>query len=78
MSEEQMDGAKNWYQSKTVWGALIAVGASMLQVAGVDFGAEEQAQLAEIAVTLAGAVGGLLALYGRLVATTAIGGQSRG
>lgn len=59
-------------------GPLIAVGASILQVAGVDFGADEQGQLADIAVTLAGAVGGLLALYGRLVATSAIGGQLRG
>lgn len=59
-------------------GPLIAVGASILQVGGVDFGADEQGQLADIAVTLAGAVGGLLALYGRLVATSAIGGQLRG
>lgn len=73
--DEQMEAVKNWYQSKTVWGALIAVAASVLQVAGVDFGPDEQGQLADIAVTLAGAVGGLLALYGRLVATTSIGGQ---
>ncbi|WP_353622839.1 hypothetical protein [Aliirhizobium terrae] len=55
-------------------GALIAVAASVLQVAGVDFGVAEQGQLADIAVTLAGAVGGLLALYGRLVATSSISG----
>jgi hypothetical protein len=71
---DEVEGFKAWYRSKTVWGALIAVAASVLQVAGVDFGVAEQGQLADIAVTLAGAVGGLLALYGRLVATTSISG----
>jgi hypothetical protein len=70
-----MDSMKNWYQSKTVWGALIAVAASILQVAGLEVGLEDQAQLSDIAVTLVGAVGGLLALYGRLVATRGIGGK---
>ena len=71
-----MDVMKNWYQSKTIWGALIAVAASALQLAGLEIGAAEQAELADIAVTLTGAVGGLLALYGRLVATGSIGGKA--
>ncbi len=71
-----MDVMKNWYQSKTIWGALIAVAASALQLAGLEIGAAEQAELADIAVTLTGAVGGLLALYGRLVATGPIGGKA--
>lgn len=70
-----MDGLKNWYQSKTVWGALIAVAASALQLWGLEIGAEEQGELANLAVTLAGAVGGLLALYGRVVASGRIGGK---
>ncbi len=71
-----MDVMKNWYQSKTIWGALIAVAASALQLAGLEIGAQDQAELADIAVTLTGAVGGLLALYGRLVATGSIGGKA--
>lgn len=67
-----MDNAKSWYQSKTVWGGLIAVGASALQVAGFDLGAGDQADLADIAVTVCGAIGGLVAIYGRIVATHAI------
>lgn len=70
-----MDGMKAWYQSKTIWGALIAVGASLLQVAGIELGADIQADLADIAVTLAGAAGGLLAIYGRISAETGIGGK---
>jgi hypothetical protein len=71
-----MDGLKNWYQSKTVWGALIAVAASALHLAGLDVGADEQSELVNIAVTLAGATGGLLALYGRIVASGQIGGKA--
>jgi hypothetical protein len=71
-----MNELKNWYQSKTVWGALIAVAASALHLAGLDIGADEQGELVNIAVTLAGAVGGLLALYGRVVATGQIGGKA--
>ncbi|TNM65637.1 hypothetical protein [Aliirhizobium smilacinae] len=70
-----MDMMKNWYQSKTIWGALIAVAASGLHLAGLEIGAADQAELADIAVTLTGATGGLLALYGRLVATGSIGGK---
>ncbi len=33
-----MDLVKNWYQSKTIWGALIAVAASALQLAGLGLG----------------------------------------
>ncbi|AYD00242.1 hypothetical protein [Neorhizobium sp. NCHU2750] len=73
--DEQLGVMKNWYQSKTVWGALIAVAASALQLAGLDIGADEQGEMVNIAVTLAGAVGGLLALYGRIVATGRIGGK---
>jgi len=70
-----MDSMKAWYRSKTIWGALIAVGASLLRVAGIELGTEVQADLADIAVTLAGAAGGLLAIYGRISAEMGIGGK---
>lgn len=59
---------KNWYQSKTVWGALTVILASLLRAAGYEFGAADEAQLTDAVSTLAAAVGGLLALYGRLTA----------
>ncbi|WP_416795945.1 hypothetical protein [Ciceribacter azotifigens] len=65
---------KPWYQSKTVWGALIAIGASVLRVKGVDVGIAEQGELADAIVSLVGSFGGLLAIYGRLSAKKAIGG----
>lgn len=70
-----MDGMKTWYQSKTIWGALIAVAASLAQAGGIEVAADIQAQLADIAVTLAGVAGGLLAIYGRLAAETGIRGN---
>ncbi len=65
---------KPWYQSKTVWGALIAIAAPILGRAGLELGGAEQAEVADALTTLAGTVGGLLALYGRLTATKGVGG----
>ncbi len=70
-----MEGMKEWYQSKTVWGALIAVTASLLQMAGIDLGQDVQADLVNIAVTITGAAGGLLAIYGRVAAQAGIRGK---
>ncbi|CCF18637.1 conserved exported protein of unknown function [Pseudorhizobium banfieldiae] len=68
-----MDGMKTWYQSKTVWGALIAVAASIAQVAGVDLAPDVQDDMADLAIALGGALGGALSIYGRISASTAIG-----
>ncbi|MGI2035322.1 hypothetical protein ACRQ1B_23330 [Rhizobium panacihumi] len=69
-----MDGMKAWHQSKTVWGALIAIGASLLQMSGLNLDEGTQGELADLAVTTAGAIGGLIAIYGRITAETEIGG----
>lgn len=76
MNEEERDmlEMKPWYQSKTVWGALIAIAAPLLGRSGLELGGAEQAEIADALTTLAGTVGGLLALYGRLTATKGVGG----
>jgi len=68
-----MIDTKYWYQSKTVWGSLIAILASVLQAGGFELDEGSQGNLAEGIVTLAGAIGGLLALYGRLSADKRLG-----
>lgn len=68
-----MDNTKQWYQSKTVWGALIAILASILQAAGMNFNAGDQAQMADSLVAISGAIGGLIALYGRMSAEVRLG-----
>ena len=63
-----MEEMKQWYLSKTVWGALIAILASLLPGMGIELGADARGQLEDNLVSLAGAVGGLIAIYGRLTA----------
>lgn len=63
---------KNWYESKTIWGALIAVAASLGGAVGINIDPESQVGLAEIMVQFTGAFGALLAIYGRLNATDVI------
>ena len=65
-----MEEMKQWYLSKTVWGALVAIFASLLPGMGIELGADARGQLADNLVSLAGAVGGLIAIYGRLTAMT--------
>ncbi|MDX3973021.1 hypothetical protein [Shinella sp.] len=64
MSED----VKAWYQSRTVWGALIAILASLAHVAGVEVTAGDEGELADLVVSAAGTIGGLIALYGRISA----------
>lgn len=67
-----MEDVKQWYLSKTVWGALLALGASVLQFTGIQVGAADQSTIADSAVAIAGAVGSLVTVYGRVTATSAI------
>jgi hypothetical protein len=69
---EDRNPGKPWYQSKTVWGGLIAIAASLAHGAGIDIGSAEQGQIADLAATLAGTLGGLVAIYGRVTAKGAI------
>lgn len=67
-----MENEKNWYQSKAVWGALVAIGASLAQYGGVDLGMSDQGQVVESVTAITGAIGGLVALYGRITAKKAL------
>lgn len=64
-----MNDVKNWYQSRTVWGALIAILASLAHAIGVEVTAGDQAELADLLVAAVGAAGGLMALVGRISAS---------
>ena len=67
-----MEDAKHWYYSKTIWGALLAIGSSALQIKGLQIAPADQSTIVDSAVSIAGAVGGLLAVYGRVTASSAI------
>lgn len=63
-----MNDVKAWYQSRTVWGALIAIAASLAHAAGVEITTGDEGELADLVVSAAGTIGGLLALFGRISA----------
>lgn len=67
-----MDDMKTWYQSRTIWGAIIAVLASLAHAGGLNLTAGDQGQIADAAVSLAGTLGGLVAIWGRLKATAKV------
>jgi len=63
-----MEDTKPWYFSRTVWGALIAIAASIGSAFGIMLGEVEQATLTDAILQIVGAVGAVVALYGRLSA----------
>ncbi|MGV0818674.1 hypothetical protein V6767_01435 [Martelella sp. FLE1502] len=63
---------KKWYLSKTVWGALLAVAAPLLQLGGIYIDDGTQSELAASITTIAGAAGGMLALFGRIAAKSSL------
>ncbi len=63
---------KSWYTSKTIWGAMIAVIASLLHVTGIDIPSTDRGLIVDAIVNIAGALGGLLAVYGRVTARSGI------
>ncbi len=63
-----MDDTKAWYSSRTVWGALIAILASLAHLAGVDVAATEEVEIVDLLIGIVTAGGALAALIGRIAA----------
>lgn len=61
--------SKPWLQSKTIIGAGVSVAASILHMTGLSISDADIAATVDAIVTIAGAIGGLLAIYGRVVAS---------
>lgn len=64
---------KCWYQSRAVWGALIAIGSGVAALYGYHIAPQDQQTLIELLSALTSTVGGLIALIGRVLATHQIG-----
>ena len=64
--------SKSPWASRGVWGGIIALVAAILGAFGYAVGEADQAALVEIGVAVAGAVGGIMAIVGRVRATKQI------
>jgi len=63
---------KAWFQSKTIWGSLLAVCAALASTIGISVDEVTQQGIADALVQLIGAFGALTAIYGRITATDVI------
>ena len=63
---------KPWYQSKTIWAAIVTVAASAASLFGIAYSPSEQAAAIDALVAVATSLAGLVALFGRLAARTRI------
>jgi len=66
---------KPWYKSKGVIGGIVAVLAAIGSAFKLNIDAGAQAQVTEIVLTVIGAVGGAIGVYGRVKATSKIKGK---
>jgi hypothetical protein len=66
--KEDMMESKSILASKTVWGGLIAIAAAGAGFWGYEIAAIDQAELVQNITAAASAVGGIIAIFGRIVA----------
>lgn len=64
---------KSIWASKTIWGGAIALLAALAGLLGYAITPEQQAELIETGSLIVSAIGGLIALWGRIAATKRIG-----
>ncbi|MBM3482263.1 MAG: hypothetical protein FJX66_03065 [Alphaproteobacteria bacterium] len=67
-----MTDIKGFFESKAIWGGLIAFGAGIAALIGYSVSAEDQAQLVELIAGGVGVFGALVAIYGRIKASKKI------
>lgn len=68
-----MTDMKPWWQSKTLWGAIVAIVSSALGLAGFELGDMDAEALTGLLTSLGAAIGGIIAIVGRLKAKSRIG-----
>lgn len=68
-----MTDVKSFLQSKTIQAAFLALGAGIAGLVGYSVTEDDKAQLLELATAIAGIVGSIGAIYGRIVASKKIG-----
>lgn len=68
-----MIDTKPWWQSKTLWGAIATIGSAALGLAGYELGDADREALTWVLSALGAALGGVIAIIGRIQAKDRIG-----
>lgn len=68
-----MNDIKPWYLSRTIWAAVVTIATALAGLFGVRVDGVDQPALVEGVLQTVAAVAGVVALFGRLSATTRIG-----
>jgi len=68
-----MYGNKSIWASTTVWGGIVALLAGIAAIFGVTISEADQSILAEALLGISSALGGIIAIWGRIRATKRIG-----
>jgi hypothetical protein len=72
-SSGTLTGAKSILSSKTVWGGVLALVPAIVSGFGYAISGADAAQLQSLVPELVSAVGGIIAIFGRIVATKQVG-----
>jgi hypothetical protein len=67
-----MEPIKPWYQSRTIWASIVTVGAAVAALFGLPVGEADQIMLADKMLQLVTVIGGLAAIFGRVIAKSQI------
>lgn len=68
-----MTDSKPWYFSRTIWAAAVTIASALCALFGLTIAEVDQSALVEGVLQTVAAIAGLVALLGRLRATTRIG-----
>jgi hypothetical protein len=68
-----MTDIKPWWQSKTLWGATVTIASAALGLAGYELGDADREALVGLLTSLGAALGGIIAIVGRVRARSRIG-----
>lgn len=76
MEQDPKFRPKPWYQSVTLWGGVAALVLPIISIASggrLNFSADDAADITSVLAGLAGAIGGAVAIIGRVRATRSVG-----
>jgi hypothetical protein len=68
-----MTDMKPWWQSKTLWGAVVTIASAVLGLTGLDLAEADREALTGLLASLGAGLGGVIAIMGRIRARSRIG-----